>query len=132
MNTQNIHTSDLSFAREKVDKDLNQNKNRRLSALFRDIRKWDSVLGIGDWPIMSMIVQEVSRFKKVGDFEVHTLCSQSKEYKAMKKKEKTRFIKTWQSVECRLGLNCVNRNDVKMNATLNNYNLTDKKKGERK
>ena len=91
MTTYNAHISDLHFAKEKVYKDLKENKNRRLSALFRIIRKTDSVGGIGDWPIMSMILQVVSRFKKLKRIEIRNLCRQSEEYQEMARGNKIRF-----------------------------------------
>ena len=99
-NTANVHISDLSFAKEKIIKDLKENKKRRLSALFRDLRKMDSILGIGDWSVMSIIVQQASKFRKLSQYEVWTLCKQSKEYKGMLYGEKQRFSKSlWQSID---------------------------------
>ena len=91
MTTYNAHVSDLHFAKEKVYKDLKENKHRRLSALFRIIRKTDSVGGIGDWPIMSMIVQVVSRFKDITRMEIRGLCRQSSEYNSLARGMKKRY-----------------------------------------
>ena len=66
----NCSVSDLNFAKEKVFKDLKDNINRSLSALFRDIRKSNATLGLGDWPIMSMIVQGVTKFRNLNRGEI--------------------------------------------------------------
>lgn len=94
------HLSDLSFARERIVRDLKSNINRRLSALFRDIRKVDSVSGIGDWPIMSLIVQLASKKRKLSEYEVWTLCKQSEEYLTSDTTQKHRFSKSlWDSID---------------------------------
>lgn len=99
-NILNGHLSDLRFAKAKTKKDLTENKRRRMSALFRDIRKMDSVMGIGDWSIMSMIVQEVSKLRKLSHDEIKNMCRNSEEYKDMQKRDKMKFIKgLWESID---------------------------------
>ena len=93
MTTYNAHVSSLDFAKEKVSSDLKINKNRRLSALFRDIRGRDSVNGIGDWPIMSMMIQTVTRIRPLKKYECYGLCKQSEEYKELSKGSKRLFLK---------------------------------------
>ena len=87
----NCSVSDLNFAKEKVFKDLKDNINRSLSALFRDIRKSNAALGLGDWPIMSMIVQGVTKFRNLNREEIKYMSENSLEYKDMRKKDKARF-----------------------------------------
>ena len=89
----NSHVSSLNFVKEKVSNDLKVNKNRRLSALFREIRSKDSIDGIGDWPIMSMMIQTVSKIRPLKKYECYGLCKQSEEYKELSMGSKRLFLK---------------------------------------
>jgi hypothetical protein len=89
--TTRTHVSTLRFAKEKTIKELKENKHRTMSALFRDIRKMDSVDGIGDWPIMSMLMQEVYKFRDISQKQIWLMCHQSKEYNELSAGGKRRF-----------------------------------------
>ncbi len=86
--------STLEIAKQKIKSDLTSNKNRRLSALFRDIRKMSSTQLIGDWPIMSLIIQYASKLRTLSQNEISNMARNSKEYKVMSYGQRRLFTKT--------------------------------------
>lgn len=83
----------LDFFEEKVKRLLIRNKNRSVSALFRQLRSNSKLSLIGDYPILSFIFDLARRLdinyrKNIISYSLN----QSAELKPLQKKEKTILI----------------------------------------
>jgi len=95
-----IRYQDLDWVTTRALKELKKNKNRRISALFRTLRKNPNVRFFGDFSILWAISEAMRKLMlpiKRGPF---TFASrQSKEYMSLSKKEKRWWLDTLTSFE---------------------------------
>lgn len=86
---------DLQWVTDRAKKQLKENKNRRISALFRDLKKNPHFTLFGDYSILWAVSEAMRQIHMERVRSQFTFASrQSKEYMSMSKKEKRWWLDT--------------------------------------
>jgi hypothetical protein len=89
------YEQDLQAAYNFCNKQFEKNPNRRLTSLFRDLRKRGELSNFGDYLLMSVVVDCSPNAEKdslIFRKTINNMCLNSKEYKELGKRAKMSWI----------------------------------------